>query len=186
MYSILPNKALMPNGPISETLIDMGFDSFHQICQWVWLLPYGRHRDNPHYMSVVKEQKGTCSTKHALLKALADELGIELQLTVGVYAMTEANTPGVGKVLDQYQCEYIPEAHCYLSYQGNRVDLTRFVIASCEPITEFFIEKNFTVDELITVKQAFHYTFIQNRFGSQQAKTMWAIRERCIQALSEQ
>jgi len=186
MYSILPNKALMLNGPISETLLDMGFDSFHQICEWVWHLPYGRNRDNHHYMSVVYEQKGTCSTKHALLKALADELGIELQLTIGIYAMTEANTPGVGKVLEQYQCDEILEAHCYLSYQGQRVDLTRFAMTADEPIATFFIEKNITADEITTVKQAFHYSFIQNRFGSQQAKTMWTITERCIHALSEQ
>ncbi|MCL1125316.1 hypothetical protein [Shewanella surugensis] len=186
MYSILPNKALKPNGPISETLIDMGFDSFHQVCDWIWRLPYGRTRDSQNYLSVIKEQKGTCSTKHALLKALVDELGIKVELTIGIYAMTQANTPGVGEVLEQYQQAFILEAHCYLSYQGNRVDLTRFMTVPSEPITAFFIEKNITADEITAGKQPFHYAFIQNLFGLEQAKAVWKIREQCIKALSEQ
>ncbi|WP_299011947.1 hypothetical protein [uncultured Shewanella sp.] len=184
MYSILPNEALNPNEPISGTLLKLGFESFHQICQWVWYLPYGRTQDSCNYMSVIEEQKGTCSTKHALLKALADELNIDVELTMGIYGMTEANTPGVGKVLKQYRQDFIPEAHCYLTYQNQRVDLTRLMKPSCEPIKVFFIEKNILPDEIQTAKPSFHYQFIQNRFGLDKAPLIWAIREQCIQALS--
>ncbi|WP_298770292.1 hypothetical protein [uncultured Shewanella sp.] len=184
MYSVLPNKALNPHGTLSDIFIGMSFESFHQICEWVWHLPYGRPNDSQHYMSVVNEKKGTCSTKHALLKALADELRIDVALTVGIYAMTEANTPGVGHVLKQYRQDFIPEAHCYLTYQNHRVDLTRLMKAESEPITAFFIEKNILPDEIQTAKPPFHYQFIQNRFGCDKAPLIWAIREQCIQALS--
>ncbi|WP_299492859.1 hypothetical protein [uncultured Shewanella sp.] len=184
MYSILPNKALNPHGTLSDIFIGMGFESFHQICEWIWHLPYGRTHHSHQYMSVIEEQKGTCSTKHALLKALADELGIDVVLTVGIYAMTEANTPGVGKVLEQFKQDFIPEAHCYLTYQNHRVDLTRFMLVTSEPITEFFVEKSITANELSTAKSTFHYTFLKNMFGREKAAKIWMIRERCIQALS--
>jgi hypothetical protein len=43
---------------------------------------------------VLAEQRGTCSTKHALLRRLAIEQGLDIALVLGIYEMTERNTPG--------------------------------------------------------------------------------------------
>jgi len=59
----------------------------------------------------------TCTTKHALLAALAREQHINAQLVLGIYEMSERNTPGVGHVLSRYGLSYIPEAHCHLRYK---------------------------------------------------------------------
>ncbi len=44
--------------------------------------------------------------------------------------MTERNTPGVGAVLSKHGLAFVPEAHCYLTYEGIRIDVTREVVKS--------------------------------------------------------
>ena len=39
---------------------------------------------------------------------------------LGIYEMSDRNTPGVGRVLTAHGLSYIPEAHCYLRCQGER------------------------------------------------------------------
>jgi hypothetical protein len=43
---------------------------------------------------------------------------------LGLFNMEEINTPGVGEALRQCGLTSIPEAHCYLRFGGERVDLT--------------------------------------------------------------
>jgi len=51
---------------------------------------------------VLNERRGPCSTKHALLKALADEQGLPIRLMLGIYEMNARNTPGIGRVLEEH------------------------------------------------------------------------------------
>jgi hypothetical protein len=75
MYSNLPNASLS-NLPISNRFKHNGVSTFHEACDFIWKLPYGR--TNHHgLIAVLSEGKGTCSSKHRLLKALVDELGID-------------------------------------------------------------------------------------------------------------
>ncbi|HWO29322.1 MAG TPA: hypothetical protein VNO32_11045 [Candidatus Acidoferrum sp.] len=62
--------------------------------QYVCGLPYGRNSDPSDPVIVLAEQRGTCSTKHALLRRLAIEQGLDIALVLGIYEMTERNTPG--------------------------------------------------------------------------------------------
>ena len=48
----------------------------------------------------------------------------EVKLMLGLYAMTEGNTPGVGAVLGAAGIAAIPEAHCYLMCRERRFDYT--------------------------------------------------------------
>src|SRR5262249_52802465 len=52
------------------------------------------------------------------------EQAIAIALRLGIYEMTEANTPGVGRVLDGVGLVGIPEAHCWLRYRSVDIDLT--------------------------------------------------------------
>jgi hypothetical protein len=47
-------------------------------------LPYGQNTDRGDFRRVLREGKGTCRTKHALLARLAQEQGIPLELTLGI------------------------------------------------------------------------------------------------------
>jgi hypothetical protein len=53
-------------------------------------------------LAVLNERRGPCSTKHALLKALADEQGLPIRLMLGIYEMNARNTPGIGRVLEEH------------------------------------------------------------------------------------
>jgi hypothetical protein len=79
--------------------------------------------DDP--LIVLIENRGTCSTKHALIRRLAMEQDLDIALVLGMYEMTEQNTPGIGNVLRKYGLAMLPEAHCHLRTSGKRIDLTR-------------------------------------------------------------
>jgi hypothetical protein len=185
MYSLLPNKNLNPDLGLSALFIERACVTYHDACNYVWKLPYGRTGDSSDWKSVLSEGTGTCSTKHALLKALANELSLDIDLMLGIYPMKASNTVGVGQVLLDVKMEFIPEAHCYLSYKGKRVDLTRYGLQAEEPIAEFFVEKKIEPNDIGDVKRQFHRQYILEQYGHEKAEEVWAVRECCISSLSE-
>ncbi|MEO8071760.1 MAG: hypothetical protein ABI686_00790 [Acidobacteriota bacterium] len=56
-------------------------------------MPYGRNSNRADFNLVLKENRGMCATKHALLAALAAEHNQPVFLTLGIYEMNEGNTP---------------------------------------------------------------------------------------------
>jgi hypothetical protein len=57
---------------------------------------------------MLNERKGTCSTKHALLKAFAGEQGLPIPLMLGIYEMDARNIPGIGPYLKNITCRASP------------------------------------------------------------------------------
>ena len=98
--------------------------------------------------------------------------------------MRESNTPGVGAVLRAAHLEYVPEAHCYLKYNGCRVDLTRYGAAATEEIDVFFVEIPLRAQELVIRKSSEHRRFLTERYGIDASEAIWQVRENCIAALS--
>lgn len=70
-------------GEISREFLDRGLADMAVAVEYVRRLPYGRNTNRGDFRLVLREMKGTCSTKHALLACLAQEQGIPLQLTLG-------------------------------------------------------------------------------------------------------
>jgi hypothetical protein len=136
----------------------------------------------------VSEGKGTCTTKHALLAELAQEQNIDVQLALGIFEMNERNTPGVGQVLTKYGLTYIPEAHCYLRYRGERIDVTGLQ-SGAEPIERLLYEEPITVQQIGTYKIDLHKRFLRDWIAGTETirgrslEEMWCIREECIAAL---
>ncbi|MEZ5058073.1 MAG: hypothetical protein R2879_13645 [Saprospiraceae bacterium] len=158
--------------------------------QYIHQLPYGRNADRANYMLVLEEEKGTCSTKHALLKAFAMELGEDkVQLFLGVYKMMEENTPGIGKVLDASPLNYIPEAHCYLKVEGKRVDLTSQNADISKVEKGLLEEQEILPDDIGDYKVNYHKNFIRNwlkmEYPELTFEEVWQLREACIAALSQ-
>jgi len=179
-YTKLPNKRLGQK-PVSKQFIDRGAVDFHQACDYVWRLPYGRTQGSE-LSSVLIQGRGTCSSKHGLLKILADELVLDVDLVLGIYQMCEANTPGVSPAFHDTEYDSVPEAHCYLRYESTRVDLTRYELEG-QPISHFLLEKTIVPEDLST-KADFHQLYLQSRFGKDESLKIWVIRERCISMLS--
>lgn len=184
MLDSLPDKKLDTKKELSKTFIEKDIFSFLEACDYVWKLPYGRTSDRANWRLVLTEERGACSTKHALLKALADELGLDIDLVTGIYPMTGKNTLGIKRVLLKHGLDFIPEAHCYLRYQGKRVDLTRFNAHAEEPINEFFIEINIAPNDIGETKLNFHKEYIYSTYGDSEFSKIWTVREECIAAIS--
>src|SRR5215471_3157718 len=123
-YDALPTDPVKDRGPVSAAFLGLGIDDFRRAGQYVRDLPYGRNAATSDLLAALNERKGTCSTKHALLKALASEQGLPIRLMLGIYEMNARNTPGVGQVLEEHHLPCIPEAHCYLVHQDRRIDVT--------------------------------------------------------------
>ena len=107
------NFPINENGPISQEVRNYSFTDFHVLAEFIRNIPYGRPSNVLDVLSVLKENSGTCSSKHRLLAAVAHECGHpEVELMVGIYKMSEANTPGVGFILEKASVASVHEAHC--------------------------------------------------------------------------
>lgn len=176
--------------PISEAFLQKGIPSFDAACRFVQQLRYGRNTDKTDSLAVLREGKGTCSSKHALLKTLADELGHpEVQLFTGIFFMQPNNLPQVKEVLEKYNIPYIPEAHCYLKYEGKVYDYTfpESSLAAYSP--EIVNELEITPAQITDYKIAYHRMYLGYWIAAEHLPysldEIWEIREACIQALGQ-
>ncbi|MBN1380417.1 MAG: hypothetical protein JXA41_01955 [Deltaproteobacteria bacterium] len=183
-YEILPNKEIIGNSEVEKAFLKLGIKDLHNACEYVTRLPYGRTSDKTNFMQVLPEGRGSCSTKHALIASLAAELAIDVQLMLGIYMMCEANTPGVEKVLANSGCVALPEAHCYLKYRDQRIDLTRLTVADREPIIEFIHEETIDVSQIGDYKKTVHQDFMKQWMTEDRFEAIWSLREACIKVLS--
>jgi hypothetical protein len=123
-YRILPERAIIADGPMSTEFKALSIGSFHEACRYVHELPYGYNSDRDDLMILFKEKMGTCTTKHAVIATLAAEIGLPITRGVGIYPMTEAIVTGANKILTEFSLPYVPMIHCFLEYEDYRVDLT--------------------------------------------------------------
>ncbi|WP_299274934.1 hypothetical protein [uncultured Psychroserpens sp.] len=181
---------LSPAQPLSKVCLDKGLSDFEAVFNFVKQLPYGRTTNRSDFTQVLQEHKGTCSTKHALLKAIAIENDIDdLKLCLGVFEMNPKNTPKIKYVLEQYHLDYIPEAHCYLRHHDDIIDIT--FNSTTEPSFsetlqyEVHIEPNQIGDYKVTFHKSYLKTWIKNEQLHLSFNQLWKIREACILAISE-
>lgn len=192
MFDALPRGSEDPfseDGEISRLARSYGLDTFAATVHHVQALPYGRTTGRSDYRLVLGEGRGTCSTKHALLAALAQENGLEIDLVLGVYEMTEANTPGVGDELSKHGLPSIPEAHCFLRASHGVIDVTMPEGSPVGAERRFLHEEAISPDDIGAYKTAVHRRVLGDWLHAAGHPELgldaaWAIREACIAALS--
>ena len=123
-YKYLPDAIIIPSGKMSKKFLELGIKSFKEACEYIHNVEYGYNTNYNDDMILFKENKGTCTTKHAVIAALAEELNIPLFKYVGVYKFTEDISKGAEEILKKYQLPYAPMVHCFLVYDKYRFDLT--------------------------------------------------------------
>ena len=123
-YTVFPNPSINKKGIISEQFINLAIKSFGDACKYVHELPYGYNSTTEDILILFKEGYGSCTTKHAMIATLAEELGISIHKMVGIYAMTEEIVTGTSQILEKYRLPYLPMIHCFLIYDSYKVDLT--------------------------------------------------------------
>lgn len=176
----LPDAPLDPTAPLASTFVTRGARTFRDAARFVHALPYGRVGG---WRDVLPAGRGTCSTKHALLAALAAEVGLPVTLVGGVYAMDGANTPGVGPVLAAAGLASVPEMHGVLATGDVRVDLTW--PGRHDPPPPLADEHALDPDDL-DQKAAIHRRAVDAWAQARglDGAAVWAVREACIAALS--
>ncbi|MBQ0786810.1 MAG: hypothetical protein KBT69_04875 [Oceanihabitans sp.] len=176
--------------PLSKSCIALGLTDFVSVCKYVKQLPYGRNTDRTNYTSILEENKGTCSTKHAFLKELAlENEAVHIQFYLCIYKMKEANTKGIGKVLLEYHLDYIPEAHTYLKFTDKILDFTRIEESQTSFKDTILLEVEILPKQIGNYKLDFHKNYIKNWIVSKNIpysfQKTWNIREACISQLSK-
>lgn len=184
----LPNAPISKCGTVSHEFIKTGISTLWEAIAYVKQLPYGRNADRSQYLQVLTEQQGTCSTKHALIAALADELSLPLSLNLGIFYLTASNYPELAAILSDYQLPAIPEAHCFLNYKQHSLDLTFPEHSDYSIETQLEQIISITPEQIGSFKLEYHHSFINNWLANKPHLTfdiMWQAREQCISHLSQ-
>lgn len=142
-YNKIPNVEIKDNGKISRKFLELGITSFKEACDYVHNIEYGYNTDYEDRMILFNENRGTCTTKHAIIAGLAEELEIPLYKYVGIYKFTEEISTGTNEILKKYNIPYVPMTHCFLKYKDFQFDLTE---GNCNG-------KNTTLEEFLHVEK---------------------------------
>lgn len=171
------------------TLIkDQQIYNWSDLIEFIRNLPYGRNSNREDLTLVIKENKGTCSSKHALLKKVAELNNFEnVKLILGIYKMNNLNTPKIGNILLENGLAYIPEAHCYLELNNQRIDITTGK-SDIENIMNYLVEETeIEPDQVSKYKVEYHKKYMQDWLLetniSLGIENVWEIREQCIKKL---
>ncbi len=181
---------LSSNDDLTELAKSNGINSWNELTGFIKNLPYGRNKNRIELGLVLSEKKGTCSSKHALIKRIADLNNIPgIKLVLGIYRMDQMNTPKIGKELTKNSIEFIPEAHCYLNINGKRTDLTTKRSEFQKIEKDIIQEKEIDPRYVAEFKVEYHKKFIKKwlKVNNSEFKfdQIWQIREKCILNLTE-
>jgi len=187
---MLPKFPITSTKTVSTRFKNLGIDSFEAACDYICRLPYGRNANKLDPTTVFTDGRGTCSTKHALLKLLADENGRpDIKLYTGIFRMQQNNTPQIGVVLNKYNMAYMPEAHCYLKYNNGVYDFTSPAALAKSFLRDLVEEIEITPQQITDHKIAYHQKYLNRWLAETDIpytfQEVWIIREECIAQLSK-
>lgn len=174
---------------LTKLVKSFGVFTWEELLILIRKLPYGRNSNRNNLSLVLRELKGSCSSKHAFLKAVANENNIlQVKLILGMHQMNATNTK-IGSTIKNTDLNYIPEAHCYLKINGIRTDVTS-ENTSFEKIKNVLLEEIEIEPHQVSVfKIEYHKNFIKNWIStkniSKSFEEIWHIRERCIEYLTQ-
>lgn len=186
---MLPDFDLEELSEISSTFRSMGIFNFHEACNYIHQLPYGRITNSADYLSVLSESKGTCSSKHGILGHLSEVHGEhDIHLMVGIFLMSEKTHPAVADILKIHGLQNLPEAHAYFRFEGKRYDFTT-IHNTIDTIAPFIVrEQRCEPGQMINWKPMIHKNYLESWLKRQDnsltLEEIWAVRESCISALS--
>jgi len=165
-----------------------GIETWEELSNFVKKIPYGRNSNREDFSLVISKKKGSCSSKHAFLKKVADLNGIEnVKLMLGIYKMDQANTPAIGNLLVENALGYIPEAHCYLKIENKGFDFTHLNSDFKTIEKDLLHELEITPEQVSVFKVDYHKKFLKNWIGENNISKVfieiWRLREKCIENL---
>ncbi len=176
-------EPLKEQGSLSREFIQLGCHRWKEALEYVNRLRYARNADSNNFHLVLEEKRGTCSTKHALLAALAEEQGVPLFLMTGPMEMKAQHFSPLGPVLKKYHLTAILETHCYLMYEGKRIDATFPGKIEHPQSSDFLKEWQVTPCDIGDVKIKRHQEEMKHWIVEKNIpysfEEVWKIREEC-------
>lgn len=186
-----PEFEITANCQISIAFTARGIHTFSKAAEFVKEMAYGRNADKNNLLSVLNDNCGTCSTKHALLSMLAAENRFQdIKLIIGLYKMNSSNTPEIARILLEKNLPYIPEAHCYLKFGEQRLDMTNSTSTTADFVDDLIEEIEILPEQISDFKVNYHKAYLlkwldQNMLVNLSLHELWHIREQCIQRLAD-
>ncbi len=179
------NFTIAPGKPISDHFLERDITDFQQAASYIRGLPYRRNSNKYDLTTAFTDGCGTCGTKHALLKQLADENGlIGVKLIMGIFKMDANYAPKIAGTLERSGLEYIPEAHNYLSFNSELYDLTTPKSKPDDFNKKLLVEIEIQPDQITDFKVAYHKEFLGKWIAENKVPydldELWRIREQCI------
>lgn len=177
-------------GSLSDLALEYGLKTKEQLLSYVRSVPYGRSSNRGDFSLVFSENRGTCSTKHALIKSIAiEQQWTDTELVLVMYKMNKENTPGIGNVLAEAGVLYVPEAHCVLKMGAEVMDITSSDSDYDRLEGSILMEKSIKPEQVGQWKVDFHRDYMKNWILKASCgydfDEIWALREKCILRLSE-
>jgi hypothetical protein len=174
---------------LTHLVTHKGYDNWNALIEYVKKIPYGRNSNRFDFSLVVKENKGTCSSKHAFLKSIAELNGVQdVKLIIGIYKMNYLNTPKIGSAIKDKGLDYIPEAHCYLKINNRRIDVTSCSINIGNLESSILEEIEIEPSQVVDFKGDYHKHYIKEwrirENIDMSFNAIWNLREQCITNLS--
>lgn len=184
------NFEIKSDQEISQLFLKNNCSDFLSASEFIRNLPYRRNLNKDNLATVFIDGCGTCSTKHALLKKLAEENNqTDFKLMLGIFRMNGSNTPKIKSVLETYNLDYIPEAHNYLKFKNQIRDFTKKNSSENDFIDDLLEEIEIQPHQINQFKIEFHRNYLKNWLFEHpeipySLEDLWKIRELCIQTLS--
>ena len=168
---------------LTHAFKQIGITNFSEALSWMHRIPYGRNSDRTNYKLILTENRGTCSTKHALLAAFAKELRIDADLKMAICRLDRKLEPKASSFLDTLGVEFFPEAHCYLHFDGKDIDVT---FPEKKPLLQAKVLKTYTIqpDQIGNFKEKLHLEYLSN-WSKFPLEKLWSLREEYIQSLGK-
>lgn len=182
----LPDFPLKEATVYSELFRLKDITTFHEACAYVASLPYGRNSKRDDFSLVLTEGRGSCSSKHGLLAALAEENDrYDIELIAGIFLMSEQTHRQLSGFFDDKPYASIPECHCYLRYQRERFDFTDTSDALARIAPKIVREQRIEPHQVIDWKPKIHQEYLKgwllrNPQVNKTLEEVWAEREECI------
>ena len=178
------------NDQLTNLVKSKGIENWSDLIDYIKKLPYGRNQNREDFSLVLKENKGTCSSKHSFLKKIADLNNFDnVKLILGIYRMNHLNTPKIGSIISDNGLDYIPEAHCYLKLNHRRIDITNSNADIENLINDIIDEIEIEPEQVVTFKINYHKRYLQNWILENEInldfEKIWEIREQCIKRLEQ-
>ncbi len=181
---------LESNDPLTIDIVESGVVTWEDLIRCVQTFHYGRNAERSDVTLVWSERKGSCSSKHAFLKHIADLNNIQhVDLILCMYKMNSSNTQKVEPVLNEFKIDYLPEAHCYIRFETEAIDVTTMSSKFSSIQADVLEEQIIRPDQVVDFKVDYHKSYMRKwgveNHPEKSFEELWEIREKCISALAE-